>query len=351
MLTAKEKRRIIFISSNDGSDMRINKELKTLSKQFEVTFIGVGESNTQSYARDYCKYFYLISGKRNKPITILKQLWLVIKLSFKGYDSVHIINEQLMIFFYPLMFGKHVVLDIFDSIFLMKNKSSNKLFLIKKIIYAPVDVILVTDNNRKTLMPSFTHSKIRVLENFPYKFNGLVNTNKPQSPLTLLYNGWLGKYRGTDFVLQLLEADNQLRIIMAGWFADDQSRDLANHPQVDYRGIMTQEEALMIAAQEADYILCVYAPNNENNVNASPNKIYDAIQTKTPLIINSEVHISSFVEEQKIGIIINDYTNFDSAALIKQLAEKKKNFNFEPSLIETYNWENIEQVLLEAHTT
>lgn len=329
--------------------MRINKELKTLSQEFEVTFIGVGESNAQSYARDYCKYFYLISGKRNRPITILKQLWLVTKLSFKKYDSVHIINEQLMIFFYPLMFGKHVVLDIFDSIFLMKNKSSNQLFLVKKFIYAPVDVILVTDNNRKALMPSFTQSKINVLENFPYKFKGRINTAKPQSPLTILYNGWLGKNRGTDFLLQLINVDSSLKIIMAGWFADETSRELANHPQVDYRGIMTQEDALTIAAQEADYILCVYAPNNENNINASPNKIYDAIQTQTPLIINSEVYISSFVRDNAIGIVIPDYNNFDAGELIKQLKQKKKEFHFSPSLIDAYNWENIEHVLIAAH--
>lgn len=343
------KRRVLFISSNDGSDMRINKELKTLSQQYEVTFIGVGLSNKESYARNHCKYFYLVSGKRNRPLTILKQFWLVTKLAFNGYDSIHVINEQLMIFFYPFMFGKHVVLDIFDSIFLMKNKSRNKWLLIKKIIYAPVDVILVTDNNRKTLMPDFTQHKISVLENFPYHYTGPIRENSASSSLTLLYNGWLGKNRGTDLVNQLLAVDNKVKIIMAGWFADEQSRELINHPQVDYRGIMTQEQALSIAATEADYILCVYASNNENNINASPNKIYDAIQTHTPVIANAEIKISTFVKENKIGVVIDNYNTFNPIELLAELSAKKNTFSFSPDLIETYTWEKIENILITAH--
>ncbi len=344
------KKKILFISSNDGSDMRINKELKTLSQEYEVTFIGVGLSNKESYARNYCKYFYLVSGKRNRPLTIQKQLWLVTKLSFKRYDSIHVINEQLMIFFYPLMFGTHVVLDIFDSIFLMKNKSKNKWLLLKKIIYAPVDVILVTDNNRKTLMPDFTQNKIRVLENFPYHYTGPIRVNKSDVQLTLLYNGWLGKNRGTDLVIQLLNVDTSIKIIMAGWFADEPSKELVNHPQVDYRGIMTQEHALSIAATEADYILCVYASNNENNINASPNKIYDAIQTHTPVIANAEIKISAFVTENKIGVVIDNYNSFNAKDLLAELRAKKNTFTFSDSLIDKYTWEKIESILINAHS-
>ena len=112
------KKKLLFISSNDGSDMRINKELRSLSKHFELTYLGVGSTNVNSYARNYCKYFYLIIGTRNHPVTILKQLFVMAKLLRNNYNSIHIINEQLMIFFYPFLFRKHLVLDLFDSIFL-----------------------------------------------------------------------------------------------------------------------------------------------------------------------------------------------------------------------------------------
>jgi len=329
--------------------MRINKELKSLSKAFEITFIGSGISNHDCYGKTFCKYFYLIDGKRNNPLTIIKQTLLVGRLLFKKFDSIHIINEQLMIFYYPLLFRQHVVLDIFDSIFLMKNQSNNNLLLLKRIIYAPVAKILVTDQNRKALMPAFTHHKIHILENFPNIFNGIIKQNNSREPLTILYNGWLGKYRGTDVVNKILSVDDKIRVIMAGWFADDESRKLAMHPQVEYKGIMRQEEALTIAAHDADYILCVYAPNSENNINASPNKIYDAIQTRKPLITNKEIKVSKFVKDNNLGIVIEDYNNFDSVQLIKDLYTLKNSFNFNENLIKQYTWENIEGELLNAH--
>lgn len=343
------KPKLLYLSSNDGSDMRINKELSTLHKEFEITFIGVGQSNNKCFATEYCKYFYLIDGKRNQPATIIKQVWLFIKLTFKKYDSIHVINEQLMIFFYPFIFGKHVVLDIFDSIFLMQNKSKNKLYWLKRIIYAPVKVILVTDANRKELMPDFTHKKIRILENFPKKYHGKFISKDSSNFITILYNGWLGLNRGSSLIIKILEADSNIKVIMAGWFADEESRQLAQHPQVDYRGIMSQDDALEIAAIEADFILCVYAPINENNINASPNKVYDAIQTRTPLITNSEIKIAQFVEKNAIGVIINDYSNIDIPGLIANLKAKRGQFIFDDTLVSKYVWEEIENELLLAH--
>ena len=344
-----KKKKILYISSNDGSDMRINKELKTLSGKFEITYVGVGLSNADCYAREYCKLFYLIIGRRNHPLTILKQLILVIRLMRMKFSSIHIINEQLMIFFYPLLFKNYIVLDIFDSIFLRLNKSKNKWKLLKDIIYGPVNVILVTDQNRKTLMPDSSQTKIRILENYPNKYLNPIKKRNVDDTVVILYNGGLGKYRGTDLVEKILALNRNVKIIMAGWFADNHSMELANHPQVDYRGIMLQDEALQIAADEADYILCVYAPTNENNINASPNKIYDSIQTKTPVIINAEVKISSFVRKHNIGLIIENYKMEDIQSLIDRMFEKKNSYLFSDELIQTYTWENIEDVLINAH--
>ncbi len=329
--------------------MRINKELRTLSRQYEITYVGVGTTNSDSYARHFCKYYYLIIGKRNHPFTILKQFILVTRLIRHRYNSVHIINEQLMIFFYPLLFRYHLVLDIFDSIFLTLNKGGNKWKFLKRIIYAPVDVILVTDQNRKNLMPDFTHPKIRILENYPNRYTDTFTKNTDKQTVTILYNGWLGMNRGTDVIMKILAEQKNVKVIMAGWFADAVSRELIHHPAVDYRGVMSQNEALKIAADEADYILCVYAPKNENNINASPNKIYDSIQTQTPVIINAEIRIASFVRDNNIGVIIENYDTMNAAALIDRLFASKNTFSFSEEIMNTYVWENIEDILLSSH--
>ncbi|MBU1821585.1 MAG: hypothetical protein KKG00_08765, partial [Bacteroidetes bacterium] len=97
------------------------------------------------------------------------------------------------------------------------------------------------------------------------------------------------------------------------------------------------------------YILCVYAPVNDNNINASPNKIYDAIQAKTPVIINPEVKVAEFVRENGIGYTLPRYEEFDYVDVAAQLYEMRDSFVFDQELRERYTWEQVEGVLLQAH--
>ncbi len=72
---------IIYISSNDGTDTRINKEVRTLSKTFNVLFIGVAEeSRASGFLNEYCYSTHVIEGRRNHPFTLIKQITIFLKL-------------------------------------------------------------------------------------------------------------------------------------------------------------------------------------------------------------------------------------------------------------------------------
>ncbi len=344
----KRKQRILYMSTNDGSDMRINKEIRTLSKVVDVYFLGVGNYSEHNYARDNCRELILIEHKGNSLKAIVLHVLKFLKLQRKHkFHSIHIINEQLMIFFYLFLFQKNAVLDLFDSIFLKLSKPNEKYRFLKKLIYAPANTVLVTDENRRTLMPEFIKKKLIVLENYPYVFR---ESKKKKTPyIKILYNGSLSTSRGTGILKDLVNSSQEVKVIMAGWLNDQDTIDFSKHPSVDNRGTITQSEATRVAAEEADYIMCCYEPNNQNNINASPNKIFDAIQTNTPIIINSEVKISKFVADKKIGIVIDSFYQYDSEKMIKMLKEKKGTFAFDKDSKKKYSWENIESKLLAAH--
>ncbi|WP_445725689.1 hypothetical protein, partial [Flavobacterium sp.] len=182
--------------------MRINKEVKTLAKYADIYFLGIGEYGDKNYAKCNCKEFFLIQNKRNSFKAIFKQILKFLQLSRKyKFNSYHIINEQLMVFFYPFLFRKYVVLDIFDSFFMKMNAPKDKLKFIKKIVYAPVNYLFVTDGNRKKLMPKFLYPKLGVLENFPNHYNG--KTQKNTKNLTIFYNGSMSHSRGTEILVKL----------------------------------------------------------------------------------------------------------------------------------------------------
>ena len=66
----------------------------------------------------------------------------------------------------------------------MKNKPRNKWKVIKKFIYYPCNKIIVTDTNRKELMPDFVQEKVYVIENYPFRIKKKI-TKKSNSKLTI----------------------------------------------------------------------------------------------------------------------------------------------------------------------
>jgi len=122
---------------------------------------------------------------------------------------------------------------------------------------------------------------------------------------------------------------------------------LAQHPAIRNFGVVSQPEAQRLATQ-CDFILCLYKADNQNNINASPNKIWDAIHCETPVVINKEIKVSEVVKELEIGLVI-EYFDFDVDKLYDQLVSNRGTFQFDNKLKKKYSWENIESKLIKAH--
>jgi len=123
---------LLFISVNDGSDTRILKEIKSLSQDFEITFIGIKTpTSTEDMLPTSCQIFF-IKGLRRSPITIAKLFFKVACLRPWRFNSVHVINENLALVLCPLLvLSRHWVLDVFDSFFL---KSTSRLTTMFKAV-------------------------------------------------------------------------------------------------------------------------------------------------------------------------------------------------------------------------
>lgn len=344
------KHKLLYISLNDGSDTRINKQIVTLSLLFEIHFLGIGFSINNNFIKDHCYTCNIIVGNKKSIISLLKYYLTFMKLYFtKSYKSIHIINEfPLSLFYLFLFFHNHVVLDLFDSIYLSKGDKWPFAKIIRYILYSLPKTIISTDENRKNMIPARFINKIAVIENFPYKYHGNIQKITPNDKISIYYNGSMSKVRGTQLLQKLLDRTDKVIINMAGWLYDDITCELSKYPRVKYHGIVTQEQSTKLASQN-DYILCLYEPTNENNINASPNKIYDAIQSETPVIINKEVKVSAFVKENNLGYIIDNYYTENYDKIIIDLIEKKKDFKFSQTLKSKYIWESIERKFLEIH--
>jgi hypothetical protein len=339
---------LLYICLNDGSDTRINKEVTTLAAAFNVHYVGIGRGTERSFAAGQCRTFTLVRGHHKQPFTFLR-FWLRVagRLLGRRFDSVHVINEQLVLLFYPFLYPvrRRVVLDVFDSIFLRMRR---QVAWLARLVYALPRVLIVTDANRHGLLPAPFQSKAVVVENYPYRFGGHGPKTGGAGELTIFYNGSMSLSRGTALLQGLLEARPGVRVKMAGWVYDEPTRQLSRHPGVEFLGVITQQQSMQVAAG-CDYILSLYEPINENNINASPNKIYDAIQAGTPVIINQEVKIATFVARQRLGYVLPSFYQTDHAHLADELLRLKHTFVFAPDLRSRYTWEAVAGKLLAAH--
>jgi hypothetical protein len=341
-------KKLIYLCGNDGTDTRVSKEIKSLSKKYSILFIGVKSEKPFRHSKIDHKLF--LGSHKNFITILLMNLYLLrILFSKQKFDRLHIINEQLYVFFMPILlfFNIHITLDVFDSFFLKHNIDKNKYILLKRLIYGSVDRVIVTDENRFNLLPDFVKPKSIIIPNVPFRSN-LYSNPKPKraNKLVIAYFGTLKRDRGSEFIESLLFMKFDITILMAGWIADSFTENLiVKYPDsIKYFGVITQENANKLIYEKSDYLLCIYPANNINNIFASPNKIYDAMHTKTPVIMNSEIMTSKFVEENNLGLII-DSMNSDPAQIYNELNHNRGKYNLTNEMASSHIWENYEEKL------
>ena len=345
------KENLIYLCGNDGTDTRISKEVFTLSKKYQVIYIGI-KSNTP-FRHKYLNY-KLFKGSHKNIFTLIKMnLYLFYILFFKKIkiNRIHVVDEQFYLFFIPLLslFKMHITLDIFDSIFLKFSLPRNKFLLAKKIIYNSCNRLIVTDENRFNLMPEFAKKITSILPNVPFENKKFIEP-KPiiKSSLVIAYFGTLAKNRGSEFIKKLIDANRNVKILVAGWVTDDFTNSLiVDNPKIiQFLGTINQNEANKLLYEKCHYLICVYPFDNINNIYASPNKIYDAIQTRTPVIMNDEIIASDFVKKNNIGFTFSS-KNLDFVKINLELIKNKNKLLNNNELHNKFVWDNYEKILID----
>lgn len=339
----ENRRKILYLSMNNGTDARISKEVETLSDYFDIDFLGIGTENNENVIARYLSSYALVIGTHRNLFKLLRFLYLIIIRKKKEYQYIYVVDEQLLILILPFIIRKRIVLDVFDSIFLKWNLEGNKMYYFKFLLYFNVETIIVTDEYRFDLLPVFAKTKAFILPNYPvYLSFDHVKVLSSDEKVVLGIFGTLVKDRGLDVVNDLLNKYPLLEVHCGGWLGDDFAKEFVARPKVKYLGICSRDKINNHVFHEIDYIVAIYPENNLNNYNASPTKLFDAIMCRTPVIMNRWVRISSFVENNNLGLVVD----LDAVGLshinYQDLLDFKSNYDYHiyDSLVKKYSWNN-----------
>ncbi len=329
--------RIAVIHGNDGSDVRVGKTCRSLSKMgYEVYFIGWDRNPDMEKTIDL--------GNTSMEIMKLStrcgrwnmfgqfHFWghIASRLRIIRPDTVCCVNEDLTFLVLPFrgIFYKYLVCDIYDS---MLDRHSHRrwplrivLWVISKTVSAFADRLIVTDTTRLERVRERYRDKCVVVENVPDDPGEELSDVMPQGKIKIYVTGSLSSGRGLENIIKAVESIEDAEIISTGWPYYDYAREVfIKHPKVTFKGIVTLRQSLELAAQ-CDAILSFYAPVSVNNKYASPNKVYDAMSVGRPVIMNSEPLVAKWVEQNKVGFLCK-YNDVEKLReIVKSLGDNRR---------------------------
>ncbi len=305
--------RIAVVHGNDGSDVRIGKMCRSLSKMgHDVHFIGWDRRPDTEKEIDLGRAtpHIIVRKTRLGRASLTGQfhffLHIARVLAKLRPQTVQCVNEDFALLVLPFrgLFYQRLVCDVFDSLVDRHSHRSPPILwglrIISELVRNGADRLIATDAARFKRFGRYRR-KCVIVENAPEDPGDELSRGCPSGAIKVYVAGSLSQNRGLRQIIEVAERVGDLEIVSAGWLYDDYaSRVFAVHPKVSFKGIVTARESLRLAAG-CDAVLAFYSPTSVNNLYASPNKIYDAMSVGRPVIINSEVRVAQWILSNNVG--------------------------------------------------
>lgn len=362
------RRTVAIVHRNDGSDTRVRKIAGSLDLAgYDVHFVGAKLSHhapaPQVIPGVQMHVLKRPSSRRSKLrewSAFLRHVSSTLRTIRPSV--VHAVNEHMAAFVVARMRPSktRVVCDVFDSLDLRLSNSSLVLRLLARwvcrLAYAGSERVLVTDAARKALLRYGADAAV-VVPNYPVDPGPSLAAALPRidGPLRLYVGGSLSRPRGLELLAQVARGRTDVLLVAAGWVYDSVAEEFVASPTVEFHGALEPRASLELAAS-CHAIVALYEPSNQNNRMASPNKIYDALCVGRPLLVNREVDIARWVEEEELGIAVpyEDSIALDQA--IDVLAQRRPaaaatSRRLRQVFEEGYSWATSEAALLNCYAS
>lgn len=354
--------KIAVVYGNDGSDVRIAKTCGTLAKLgHDVHFIGWSRRPDVSKSTEVpgttrhvvdCPVPNLGSTFKGQIVFTRHAISTLWRLQ---PDVVHAVNEDniLRIGWLKGLAYKRLICDVFDS---QVDRQSHRSWPVRAAVSVLVNgtrwwcnQLIATDDVRFDTF-GWARKKTTVIGNYPPDPGPELASQFPTGCPKVFVSGTLARDRGTEQILLAAEQVPDLKIIAAGWAADDYSANVfLKHPRVEFLGHVTPQQSLEIAAS-CDALLAMYAPTCRNHILASPNKIYDALSVGRPVIINSEALVSQWVVNNNAGFACPYSDSASLGVFLQSLISRRSQLatyaaHARQLFLSGYSWEAMEDRL------
>jgi glycosyltransferase involved in cell wall biosynthesis len=346
-------------------DPRVEKILKSLSKEFRIIALG-WDRETNRYPLAYKNNIVIKHIRLKAPYGKLWiifyypifWIWIFINLFIYRPKAIYSCNLDTLIpsYIFKTLFSTKLIFDSFDK-FAMAFISPNH-----RIVYSFIDTLENLLASKADALITVSSDRLYTFGRFKPRYYGIIMNcpedkikrirddfsfikNKYYNYFILVYAGAIRYNRGLLLLDQVIKNIRNVRLILAGRIRENIEFILKN-PNIEYLGVLEYDKTLSLMSI-ADAIPILYDPEVPINQVANPNKLFEAMMLGIPVITNV---CKEIIEESGCGLVV-EY-NYES---LKQAIQyfidqpdirKKMGSNGRKAFEEKYNWNIMEKKLL-----
>ncbi len=212
-------------------------------------------------------------------------------------------TRTALILFPMLLFKKgHFIFDIRDY----TNENSFVYRTIEKILLSLSGLVVISSSGFKHWLPK-TSTPIVTVHNMPLNATlGSFVERKEERRLRIAYIGLLGYFEINKSLIKKLKDDDVYELQYSG-SGDSRIQEYSNEinaANVYFTGSFCNEDKKKLY-ENVDMINAIYGNDSLIVTTALPNKLYDAIMYRKPIIASKGTYLGELVEENHIGIAID----------------------------------------------
>ena len=297
----------------------------------------------------------------NRPGLLVQMVWWMIAAfgATRGAEVIHAADLDTLpaALAAKVLRGARVVYDIFDFYgdFVARPLSEGTRTRLRRLeagLAAFTDLVLLPDSVRRGALGKGFPRPVEIVMNVPREE---VIHEEQERGFTLFYGGNLGPDRG------LLEASKAVRGLEGVTFRvagtgelERPLRALAERtPEMEFLG-QIDHGRLLRETTRAHAVLAWYDPSVPANRLASPNKLFEAMMLRRPILVSSETHMAELLSEEGGGLAV---PYGDGRALRDAVSRLRDDPSYADSLgaqgrrafESTYNWPVNEKRLQESY--
>jgi len=327
-------------------------------KEYEkIDQIDVYRPNLITYRLPKTKFFRLFKFL-NLSINLIKE-------SFK-YDILHIHEISLL----PLavlikkLNGIKIVYDCHEyeteTHHLRGKKKSLFKFIERKFITHVDETIVVSNSISNEYKRLYNIDRISTVHNTPY-YEEYKKSNRFREEFDIkddikiyIYQGGLSEGRGIEKYIEIFKIlkDHKCCLILMGYGPmEDEIKQIVQESENIYFQEAVSISEIQSYTSSADYGLNVTDNTCLSRYYALPNKLFEYIMARVPVIVSNDYERGSFVRNNNLGFIVDDTSIETIQKMILKSLEYDKSSFFEnlDKIASEYNWERESKKLIQLY--